>query len=219
MYSGFLKRIIEAVDGCYANNSKLYKYFSESASLKEIVDYLYWDYQQPEFKGYLERWRDKAPQYIKSALEEHIKEEDGHGKLFSGMMKCLLGHCDANRNIDYERLKLLNYTFSKECALKESFEFFCGGFFATERMAAKRYGQLVLAFERLQIPPEDYHFIRIHSNIEPAHSIDVLEQLVKPLTTGDQKQRDQILNGINDRTRRSEDFLRWYEKEKCKKGI
>lgn len=52
----------------------------------------------------------------------------------------------------------LNYTFSKDCAEKESYGFFLGGFYATEEMSAKRCGQILNGLLRLGIPKSELKY-------------------------------------------------------------
>lgn len=60
-------------------------------------------------------------------------------------------------------LNYLNYTFSKDCAEKESYGFFLGGFYATEEMSAKRCGQILNGLLRLGIPKSELKYLEINA--------------------------------------------------------
>ena len=208
------QQLLDTVEQSYANNSQLYRFMADSASLEQMVTYLYWDSQQPVFRDYIARWLPKASGPLREQLELHIEEEQDHAQLFSRMMEGLLGRVSIDRSLDTERLAVLNYTFSPQCAENENFGFFCGGFFATELMASKRYDQLIAGFDRLDIPRGEIEFIVIHSDCEPAHSMQALDDLLMPLIAESGNNLEQVEAGIEDRLQRSATFIKWYEKTK-----
>lgn len=210
------KELSEQVEAAYAHNSLLYTYLEKQASLQEIVTFLHWDGLQPAFKHYIERWLVKTPEFLLDELKHHIAEEEGHSELFSKMMSNLLGKVDIDLVVDEERLKTLNYTFSPECVIEQDFGFFCGGFYATERMAGKRYDQLIAGLQRFQIARADIEFMVLHSACESIHSMKALEDLVLPLIAHNQQHYSAVVAGINDRLNRSGTYLKWYETNKLR---
>ncbi len=202
------------VESSYAHNSQLYRYLETQATLKEIVTFLYWDSMQPAFRDYIERWLAKTPDFLLPEIKHHIAEERGHSELFKTMMINLMETVDIDTAVDHEKLKALNYTFTPECVSEKEFGFFCGGFFATERMAGKRYDQLIEGLQRFQIPKSDIEFMVLHSACESVHSMKALDDLVLPLIASNERHYSSVLDGINDRLKRSEIYLKWYEKNK-----
>lgn len=209
--------LLATVENAYANNSLLYRHLETEASLEQIISYLYWDSLQPTFKDYIARWLDKSPASLKKELLLHIEEEKDHSRLFNEMMDHLMSKVDINTQVDEQRLETLNYTFSPLCVDEQSFGFFCGGFFATELMAGKRYEQLIHGLDRFGIGKDEIEFIVIHSQCESVHSMQALDDLVLPYIELASGHKQQVVDGINDRLTRSENYLRWYEDCQLKK--
>lgn len=206
---------MDKIDKCYAHDSRLYRYFEKDAPLEQILEFLNADAQQPPFFQYLKRWMPKTPAYIKAPLLKHIQEEEEglHAKLLHDLMKYFGASYDFPKRIFKNKLRELNYTFSSKCVQEKSFDFFLGSFLATEYMSAKRYKQLLNAFERLNIPQDQLHFIKIHAGIDDQHSMEVKNDLIRPHLLKDDNSYSLIEEGLIDRIARSEKYLRWYENE------
>ena len=104
----------------------------------------------------------------------------------------------------------LNYTFSPECVAKESFEFFCGGFLATEIMSARRCEQLYSGLRRAGVPQEALTYLSLHAKGDIKHSEQVCMELIEPTLRAGGSARE-MERGLKDRLERSERYLRWYE--------
>lgn len=216
--------IQRAVVDSYAHNSRLYRYFEESASLEEIVRFLQWDAVQPPFNRFLRLWIDKVPEYLRDPLSDHIAEEEvgGHSALFQAMMANLTHVVNPTVEVDDAVLNALNYTFSPECAAEQDHAFFAGAFFATEVMSQKRCQQLWNGLTRHGLhsdgnpadgpAPSEPSYLEVHALADGDHGAVVLELFVHRILEREPHLSASIWDGLQDRLSRSARYLRWYEK-------
>jgi hypothetical protein len=204
---------IPIIERSYANNSSAYSFFASEASLEQIVSFLHWDADQPAFNIYLRQWLEKCPKEILPGLEEHIAEEEDqeHSRLFMDMFNVLKDKVQIESNVNNDITHKLNYTFSKECAQNESFDFFLGSFLATEYMSAKRCKQLFDGLLRLGVDRKELEYLEIHFTADADHYQEVINEMIIPCYNNNNANHDEILNGIHDRLNRSAEFLKWYE--------
>ena len=213
-----------AVENAYANNSDVYAYLAEHASLEEIVAFLRFDACQPAFSIYLRRWLPSVPEYLRLPLEEHIEEEESehHSDLFKVLLANLEAQVSISPVLNHEALSTLNYTFSQECASEQNHGFFAGAFFATEIMSAKRCMQLWQGLRRLGLDsvglpaarrekaPVAGTYLGIHALGDAEHGALVLRDFIHAILRHEPALEGAIWSGLNDRLARSAHFLRWY---------
>lgn len=200
------------IESSSAHQSRLYARLASEARLAEIVSFLIWDAEQPPYNVFLRRWLPKAPAGLLKPLEDHIalEERERHSELFNRMMDGLLRVCRPAVSLDRERLRRLNYTFSRECADRESFGFFVGGFLATEKMAAKRCRQLHAGLRRAGVA-SGLEYLTAHMEADDDHARQARELFAAPLLELDPSAGRDIERGLADRLERSGEFLSWYE--------
>ena len=208
-----LLRLEATIENSYAYNSRLYDACESTASLETVTRFLYWDYVQPPFNLFLRKWTSKASGITAIALEAHIRieEEEEHARLFTEAMDYLAQRVPAPADIDYQRLEVLNYTFSDQCAEEQGIGFFIGSFFATEMMSAKRNSQMLAGLTRLGIPEDKLIYFRLHSKVDAAHGREVWDQFIVQSIQDGATTMEQVEAGLLDRITRSGDYLRWYE--------
>lgn len=202
------------VERSYAHNSALYRYLGKYGNGSEILEFLRWDAEQPPFFEFLQRWLPKCPESILPALHESIAEEveDDHSGLYRQMMTGLEKRFSRGATtLDHAVLARLNYTFSGDCARERSFGFFCGSFYATEIMSAKRCEQLLQGLLRLDVPLSELEYLRIHVEGDQRHFVDVRDKFLQPLLATQPTTAAEIAAGVRDRLERSGSYLRWYE--------
>ncbi|MEK7991106.1 MAG: iron-containing redox enzyme family protein [Thiotrichaceae bacterium] len=208
-----MSELIQPVRESYAHNSRLYDFMAKKADLRQIVEFLTWDAEQPAFYVYLGHWENKVPKSIHSALIEHIAEEkDGdHSGMFIRMYDDLKKQAgDLNIEIDAEQTACLNYIFGDTCAKEQNFGFFLGGFLATEFMSQKRCQQLWDGLRRLNIET-DFEYLELHAEADAHHWVEVAEKMIQPTLKDNLISVDAIQVGINHRLQTSENFLKFYE--------
>jgi hypothetical protein len=211
--SGVLDVLAVQIEKSYANNSLLYSYLEERASLEAITSFLLWDAAQPAFADYLSHWLDLVPSAIGPVLADHIRVErdEQHSRLFRELVKHLTGCCEARPHVDDAILRTLNYTFSECCAREEDWGFFLGGFWATELMSAKRCAQLYRGLRRLAVEDGPLHYLKIHFEADAEHGMEVRTTMIHPALRAEPSAVVSVGRGVHDRLSRSGNYVRWYE--------
>jgi len=209
--------LVAEVEGSYAHNSRLYSALEASARGEEIHRFYSFDAHQPPFFKFLQLWLPKAEGLVKDALLKHIEEEvsEEHSRLFQDMMKVLAIEYPISQTMaDVPQLRELNYVFSEACAREQSLGYFCGCFFATEMMSAKRCAQTLKGLRRIGFPETALRYLIIHAEADTSHAELAMRDFIRPFVTTQTDQiaaRAEVEKGLRDRLRRSENFIRWYE--------
>lgn len=205
------------VENSYAHNSRLFEFLKREATGPQIHAFYAFDAFQPPFYRFLQSWLPRAQGKILTSLHAHVRTEieEGHSDLFQEMMRNLaLKFPIVTPEFPSEVLRDLNYVFSPECAQRESFGFFCGCFYATELMSAKRCSQTLMGLRRLGLAETELRYLVLHSQSDVHHSQEVLDEFVLEYVgthSRPELARQEVEQGVRDRLGRSEEFLRWYE--------
>ena len=196
-----------------AYDSSLYAHFAEDAPIESIVRFLEWDAQQPPFHLFLRLWLPKMPAALRPALQAHIREEEqeDHAGLFRAMLRALRARTQMQPPaLDAAQLAKLNHVFSARCAEEETAGYFLGVFVATEAMSQRRCEELYAGLQRLGVS-EALDYLKVHAINDADHWREVVDHLIVPgLVSGSIEAQD-VAAGIEDRLRRSAQYLKWYE--------
>ena len=202
-----------------ANNTAIYEYLDQGATLEEMTHFIRWDAEEPHYYLFLQQWLIQMPEYVRGYLEEHIEIEinEEHSRHFRDMLNHLNTLVKGETVIDRAQTAKLNRTFSPDAVREEDYGYFLGVFFATEIMHAKRAGQLMSGLVRNGIDKSKLMYLIIHFEADEDHGAEIGECMIKPVLERHPEMLESIRWGIEDRLSRSFNYLNWYDQNILRK--